>query len=59
MRKFTEKQLEQAGIFYDMLIMGIGGGVRVLINDYKPNSTEETAVAIVVDRDKGIKNIEI
>ena len=36
MRKFTEKQLEQVGIFYDMLIMGIGGGVRVLINDYKP-----------------------
>jgi hydroxymethylpyrimidine pyrophosphatase-like HAD family hydrolase len=59
MRKFTEKQLEQAGIFYDMLIMGIGGGVRVLINDYKPNSTEETAIAIVVDRDKGIKDIEI
>ena len=59
MRKFTERQLEQAGIFYDMLIMGIGGGVRVLINDYKPNSTEETAIAIVVDRDKGLKSIEI
>jgi len=59
MRKFTERQLEQAGVFYDMLIMGIGGGLRVLINDYKPNSTEETAIAIVVDRNKGLKDIEI
>ena len=39
--------------------MGIGGGVRVLINDYKPNSTEETAVAITLERDFGISKINI
>ena len=59
MRKITIEQLESAGIFYDQLIMGIGGGVRVLINDYKPNNTEETAVAITLERNFGINKIEI
>lgn len=59
MRKFTEEQLESAGIFYDKLIMGIGGGVRVIINDLKPNSDEETAVAINLKRDEGISKIKI
>ena len=35
MRKSTERQLREAGIIYDRLIMGIGGGTRVLINDLK------------------------
>ena len=59
MRKITIEQLESAGIFYDQLIMGIGGGVRVLINDLKPGNEEETAVAINLKRDKGINKIEI
>lgn len=59
MRKFTEEQLESAGIFYDQLIMGIGGGVRVLINDLKPGSDEETAIAFNIKRDEGIDKIEI
>ena len=59
MRKFTEEQLESAGIFYDQLIMGIGGGVRVLINDLKPGRNEETAVAFNLKRDEGINKIEI
>ena len=59
MRKITVEQLESAGIFYDQLIMGIGGGVRVLINDLKPGSDEQTAVAINLKRDKGINKIEI
>lgn len=59
MRKFTEEQLEAAGIFYDQLIMGIGGGVRVLINDLKPGSDEQTAIAFNIKRDIGISKIEI
>ena len=59
MRKITIEQLESAGIFYDQLIMGIGGGVRVLINDYKPDNTEETAVAITLKRNEGKNKIEI
>ena len=33
-RALTERQLQLAGIIYDTLIMGIGSGERILINDY-------------------------
>ena len=42
MRRITEQQLESAGIVYDKLIMGIGGGARVLINDLKPDRNGDT-----------------
>ena len=58
MRKATEKQLSELGIFYDHLIMGIGGGTRVLINDKKPNG-EDAVCVISLERNLGIKNIEI
>ena len=56
-RKITEQQLQQAGIFYNQLIMGITGGIRVLINDLKPNSKEDTAIAICLKRNVGIMEI--
>jgi len=56
MRESTEKQLAELGIFYDQLIMGVGGGVRVLINDNKPDG-KETAIAINIERNKGINDI--
>ena len=59
LRQVTEKQLSDVGIFYDQLVMGLGGGVRVLINDLKEDSDMITAVAICVDRDKGISKIEL
>ena len=59
LRRATEKQLEKAQIFYDKLIMGIGGGKRYLINDMKRNSTEEYAQAFNLERDAGISNIKI
>jgi uncharacterized HAD superfamily protein len=59
LRGVTEQQLEEAGIIYDLLIMGIGGGKRYLINDRKPYGTEDYAVAINLERNKGVKNIEI
>ena len=58
MRKVTEKQLRKIGIFYDQLIMGVGGGARYLINDLKPDG-KETAFAINLERNTGIKNINI
>lgn len=54
MRKYTEEQLSKLGIFYDQLIMGIGGGDRIIINDMKPNSNKNTCYAINVPRNKGI-----
>ena len=59
MRKKTEECLEEVGIFYDQLVMGLGGGCRVLINDLKPDSETPTAVAINLERDKGIAAVEI
>lgn len=56
MRRVTEQQLSKLGIYYDQLIMGVGGGSRYLINDYKPDGTE-AAFAINVERNKGINDI--
>jgi len=59
MRKVTERQLSECGIFYDQLVMGIGGGKRVLINDRKLNKTEDYAISINLKRNYGIADIEI
>ena len=59
MRKSTEKQLRKAGILYDKLLMGIGGGARVLINDLKPDRDGDTAIAINLKRDKGVEDVKI
>jgi hypothetical protein len=59
LRKVTEIQLSDLGIFYDKLIMGIGGGTRYIINDLKPDNDTPTAIAINLKRNKGIKDVEI
>ena len=59
MRESTERQLREAGIIYDRLIMGIGGGSRVLINDLKPAREGNTAIAINLKRDTGVKDVKI
>jgi|TARA_B100000029_G_scaffold514729_1_gene618754 hydroxymethylpyrimidine pyrophosphatase-like HAD family hydrolase len=59
MRKSTVEQLRKAGIIYDQLIMGFGGGDRILINDRKPDSGRDTASAINLDRDTGIGNLDL
>lgn len=58
LRKVTEQQLSEVGIFYDELIMGIGGGARILINDMKENGTT-TAESYNLKRNVGIGNITI
>jgi hydroxymethylpyrimidine pyrophosphatase-like HAD family hydrolase len=58
MRAMTQEQLDEVGIFYDQLIMGLGGGERYLINDTKPDGTI-TARSISLERNEGIKNINI
>jgi len=58
-RPETIKQLTEAGVFFDQLVMGVTGGVRVLINDMKENSPEETAKAINLIRNKGITDVLI
>ena len=58
-REATVKQMQRAGINYDQLIMGFGGAVRYLINDRKPNGKEDTAFAINLTRNRGIKDVEL
>ncbi len=58
LRQTTERQLDEVGIFYNHLIMGIGGGARYLINDNKPDGTQ-TAFAINPIRNVGIKDINL
>ena len=58
LRELTEKHLKSIGIVYDKLIMGIGGGDRILINDRKPNGNRNTAYAINVVRNKGIQHYD-
>jgi hydroxymethylpyrimidine pyrophosphatase-like HAD family hydrolase len=59
MRKITEKQLNCNNIYYDQLIMGVGSGKRILINDLKSDSNKPTAIAINVKRNEGITNIQL
>ena len=58
-REVTERHLSDLGIVYDQLIMGIGGGDRILINDRKPDSDRDTVYAINLTRNEGIKNVKI
>ena len=39
--------------------MGFGGGDRIIINDRKPNSDKDTVFAINIDRNKGIRDVEL
>ncbi len=57
-RDITVKQLAELGIFYDQLIMGLGGGIRVVVNDRKKDKEYDTAIAINLKRNEGIGNIE-
>jgi len=58
-RDVTISQLNNLGIIFDQLILGIGGGQRVLINDKKPYDASDYAIAINIERDIGISEIKI
>ena len=57
-RQPTIKQLSRAGIIYDQLIMGFGGGDRILINDKKPDG-RITAYSLNLERNKGVEDVEL
>ena len=58
-RKITELQLSSAGIYYDQLIMGLGPWERIVINDLKPEVEKNTASAINLERNLGIKDLNL
>ena len=57
-RNQTELSLKNAGIKYNLLIMGLSSGGRILINDQKPDG-KKTAYAINIVRNEGLKFIEM
>ena len=58
MRAGTEKQLTEIGIIFDQLILGIGGGDRILINDMKKDKTTHTCFAYNLVRNEGLISLE-
>lgn len=59
LRELTEKQFQSLGLFFDQLIMGLGRGPRIVINDEKPGEEESTAQSICLTRNAGLINVKI
>lgn len=57
---FTKQELEKLGVKYHQMLMGIGRGTRVVLNDKDPDAPElPRAWGINFIRDQGLKDIEI
>lgn len=54
----TEEQLRKLNLPYHQLVMGSGGGPRILINDSKPDG-RRTAFAYSIDPNVGFADVEI
>jgi NDP-sugar pyrophosphorylase family protein len=57
-RAHTVKQLADAGIIYDQLIMGITSGTRVLINDKKLSTDPDRARNVNVITNQGWQSVD-
>lgn len=57
-RKLTENQLEKMGIPYDQLIMNVGNGPRVIINDKLFESSPDRAYSVNVKTDSGFEDVD-
>lgn len=57
-RSVTELHLQQLGIAYDQLLMGVTSGCRVLINDKLSEDDADRAVAVNVITDEGFGHVD-
>jgi hydroxymethylpyrimidine pyrophosphatase-like HAD family hydrolase len=57
-REITEKHLKDLGLAWDVLIMGVFGGTRILINDKLKKEDIDRAIAINVITDKGFDKVD-
>ena len=56
----TKQELDTIGVKYNQLIMEMGRGTRVILNDLDPENPElPRAIGINLERDGGLKDIEI
>jgi len=53
----TMKELIRMKVPFDRLLLGIGRGPRIVINDMDPQNQEPRALSINLIRDEGIKTI--
>lgn len=53
-REETAYTLRRHGLFWDTLVMGVGSGERIVVNDFKPGSSDHTANGITIERNKGL-----
>lgn len=59
-RLFTKQELEKIGLKYHQIIMGLGRGTRILINDKDPDKPElDRAVGLNLTRNEGFKNLDM
>lgn len=52
MRAATEHQLSKLGLFWDELLMGVGRGIRYIVNDSA--NGKPTCYAVTVERNAGL-----
>lgn len=57
MRELTKVQLQNGGVVYDLLIMGIGAGPRILINDMVEGQMPKALAHNVIRNADGLQNI--
>lgn len=57
-RATTEAVLAEHELRFDVLIMGLPKGERILVNDKKPRGLA-TSISVNVERDAGLKGISI
>ena len=59
-RNYTTSELNDIGLKYHQLVMGLGRGTRILINDKDPNKPLiERAIGINLNRNEGFNQINM
>lgn len=57
---FTKQELEKLGVKYHQLVMNLGRGTRVILNDKDPENPElPRALGINLNRDRGWEGLDI
>lgn len=57
---FTKQELEKLGVKYHQLVMDLGRGTRVILNDKDPENPElPRALGINLNRDQGWEGLDI
>lgn len=56
-RAELENLLTAHGLFFDELVMGVGHGPRILVNDVKPQVTEPSALAFTIPRNGDLSRL--